>query len=74
MADIPDNVDLMWIARKLVVMEHGLQSLRDDVTVVAAVVNRIDNNQSSFVEELRALRTQQAHLRRRVEILEAEDN
>jgi hypothetical protein len=68
--DMPDNVDLNWIARTLLAIQREVHSLRDDVTVASAILNRIDSNQTSFVEELRAMRTQQERVRKRVENLE----
>lgn len=68
--DMPDNVDLNWVARTLLAIQREVRSLRDDVTVVSAILNRIDNNQTSFVEELRAMRIQQERVRKRIESLE----
>ena len=55
MTEVPENVDLNWIARTLVAMRRDTQSLRDDVSVLAAILRRVDNNQAAFREELRAL-------------------
>lgn len=71
--DLPDNIDQQWIGRTLLAMQRDLLSLRDDVTVVTAILNRIDHNQSSFIEELRAMRMQQERLRSRVDRLEREE-
>lgn len=68
--DMPDNVDLNWVARTLLAIQREIRSLRDDVTVVSAILNRIDSNQTSFVEELRAMRIQQERVRKRIESLE----
>jgi uncharacterized protein (DUF3084 family) len=68
--DMPDNVDLNWVARTLLAIQREVRSLRDDVTVASAILNRIDSNQTSFVEELRAMRTQQERVRKRIESLE----
>ena len=35
-----------------------------------AILNRVDHSQSNFIEELRAMRTQQESVRKRVETLE----
>jgi hypothetical protein len=72
--DLPDTVDLNWIARALLAVQRDLLSLRDDVTVVTAILNRVDHNQSSFIEELRAMRVQQERVRSRVDRLEREDS
>jgi ubiquinone biosynthesis protein UbiJ len=71
--DLPDNIDQQWIGRTLLGMQRDLLSLRDDVTVATAILNRIDHNQSSFIEELRAMRMQQERLRSRVDRLEREE-
>jgi hypothetical protein len=73
-ADLPDTVDLIWIARTLLAVQRDLLSLRDDMTVVAAILARVDHSQSSFIEELRAMRVQQERVRSRVDRLEREDN
>ena len=56
-----------------------VHSLRDDMVVTAAVLNRLDNrmsrldsNMSLVVAELRAMRSQHDRLRTRVEALEGD--
>jgi len=51
--NIPDNVDLAWIARHVVTLRdelrantRSLQTLRDDVDIMAAILRRVDNNQT----------------------------
>jgi hypothetical protein len=73
MTDIPERVDLNWIARTLVSMRQDLRAVRDDIDVMAAIVRRIDNNQSAFREELRALFDLHRSLRTRVEAIESDD-
>ena len=77
MAAIPETVDLQWIARRIVALQDDVHSLRDDMTVAAAVLNRLDNqmsrldsNMSLIVAELRAMRSQHDRLRTRVDALE----
>ena len=72
MTEVPDNVDLNWIARALVAMRRDLQSLRDDVSVIAAILRRVDNNQAAFREELRALYDLHRDLRARIEAVEGD--
>jgi hypothetical protein len=67
------TVDLQWIGRTLLSIQRDLQSLRDDVTVITAIINRIDHNQANFIEELRAIRVQQEHVRNRVSTLESDE-
>ena len=52
MTEVPDHVDLNWIARTLVSMRNDLRAVRDGMDVMAAIVRRIDNNQSAFRDEL----------------------
>ena len=72
MTEVPDNVDLNWIARTLVAMRRDTQSLRADVSVVAAILRRVDNNQAAFREELRALYELHRDLRARIETIEGD--
>ena len=72
MTEVPDNVDLTWIARNLVAARRDIQSLRDDVNVLAAIPRRVDNNQAAFREELRALFDLHRDLRGRLESIESE--
>jgi len=70
--EVPDNVDLNWIARTLVTMRRDTQSLRDDVSVLVAILRRVDNNQAAFREELRALYDLHRDLRARIETIEGD--
>jgi hypothetical protein len=74
MTDLPDNINLNLIGHTLLAMQRELLSLRDDMTVVTAILNRIDRNQSSFIEELRVMRIQQDRVRSRVDRLEQDQN
>jgi hypothetical protein len=65
--DTPETVDLGWIARYLVAMRGDVRALRDDVNVMAAQLRRVDNNQSSYRDELRALFDMHGDLRKLVE-------
>jgi hypothetical protein len=70
MTDIPDNIDLNWIARPLVGMRRDLQSLRTDVDIMAAILRRVDDNQNAFREEARLLFEMHRDLRSRVDAVE----
>jgi hypothetical protein len=70
--EAPDNVDLHWTARTLVAMRRDTQSLRDEVSVLAAILRRVDNNQAAFREELRALYDLHRDLRARIETIEGD--
>jgi hypothetical protein len=63
MTDLPENVDLQWIGRTLLAM-------RDDMTVMAAVLRRLDNAQTDFRDEMRALFDMHRQLRSRVDAVE----
>ena len=84
MTDIPDNVDLAWIARTLVGQRDGLAGLRadmrdvkndlrshrEDLGVLIMRVIRIDDQLHALRDDLRTLFDVQADLRRRVDDLE----
>jgi len=70
--EVSDNVDLTWIARNLVAARRDIQSLRDDVNVIAAILRRVDNDQAAFREELRAPFDLHRDLRGRLESIESE--
>ncbi len=72
MTEVPDNVDLNWIAHTLVAMRRDTQSLRDDVSVLAAILRRVDNNQAAFREELRVVYEPHRDLRARIETIEGD--
>ena len=62
--DIPETVDFRWIARQLIALQNDIASLRDDMTVTTAALNRLDDNMrrlngnmSLIVTELRAMRS-----------------
>jgi predicted nucleic acid-binding Zn-ribbon protein len=69
--DIPDNVDLQWIARHLVELRDDLRAMRDDLNVIAWSVVRIDRNLEQLRNETQRLWLEFGDLRRRVERLEA---
>ncbi len=70
MTDIPDAVDLKWIARHLIALQGDVRALRDDLAVAAAILRRVDNNQAAYRDELSALFDLHRELRGRVETLE----
>ncbi len=72
MTEVPDNVDLNWIAGTLVAMRRDTQSLREDVSVLAAILWRVDNNQAAFREELRVVYEPHRDLRARIETIEGD--
>ncbi|MBV8104494.1 MAG: hypothetical protein JO223_07705 [Hyphomicrobiales bacterium] len=70
MSEPPDNVDLNWIAGNLLALRSDVRALKDDMDVLSAVLRRVNHNQTSFREELRALFDQHRSLRERVAGLE----
>jgi hypothetical protein len=70
MTDVPDNIELNWIARTLLAMRRDLQSLRTDVDIMAAILRRVDDNQNAFREEARLLFDMHRDLRSRVDAIE----
>ena len=74
MVDIPENVSLDWIARYLIALRGDLNSLRSDVEIIAAILRRVDNNQTAFREELRLLFDMHRNLRSRVDTIERSEN
>ena len=70
MSEPPDDVDLNWIARNLLRLRTAARPLKDDMDVLSAMLRRVDHNQTSFREELRALFDQHRSLRERVAGLE----
>jgi hypothetical protein len=64
--DIPENVTLELIFRHQVTMRAELRLLRDDVNVIAAILRRVDNNQTSY-RDVRALFDMHSDLRKLVE-------
>lgn len=82
MPDIPENVDLNWIARHLIELRDEtrafrdetraeLKSLRDDVNVLAWSVMRIERGVNALRDEVQRLWLAHGDLRRRVDALEA---
>ena len=63
-------VDLAYIGRALQRLTAELASLRDDMHVLTAIVQRLDNPQGCMLEELRAMHRQQSHFSERLRHLE----
>ena len=43
MADMPDNVDLNWIARRLTALQDDPRALRTDMDMLIRIVVRVDH-------------------------------
>ena len=72
MSDSPSepSIDLAYIGRALQWPTTEVASLRDDMHVLRAIVQRLDNSQGRMLEELRAMHSQYSRLSNRVRQLE----
>jgi hypothetical protein len=70
MTEVPENVDLQWIGKAILGRQRDMRGLRDDIGVMAAVLRRVENNQTSDRDEWRSLFDAIRHVRGRVEALE----
>ncbi|HEX2151024.1 MAG TPA: hypothetical protein VHG31_03375 [Stellaceae bacterium] len=72
MSDTPSEpaIDLAHIGRALQRLTTEVASLRDDMHVLTAIVQRLDNSQGRMLEELRAMHSQYSRLSNRVRQLE----
>jgi hypothetical protein len=57
LSEIPSEptIDLAYIGRMLQRLTTEVASLRDDMHVLTAIVQRLDNSQGRMLEELRAM-------------------
>ena len=55
MADIPDNVDLNWIARRLVALQDDTRALRTDMDMLTRMVVRMDHTLDAVREDIHSL-------------------
>ena len=65
------EIDLGLIARQQQALLAEMAMLRDDMSVLIAVVQRLDGTVSGLVNEIRAPHTQQSRMDRRLRELEA---
>jgi uncharacterized protein YaaN involved in tellurite resistance len=77
MTDIPDNVDLTWIARHLIEFRDEMRAIRDDMRsirtdmdILIRSVIRLDHTVDALREDIKSLWLSQGDLRRRIEALE----
>jgi hypothetical protein len=68
------TIDLAYIGHSLERLVTEVATLRDDVTVLTAIVHRMDNSQGRILEELRAMHRQHGRLAHRVGKLEQADH
>jgi hypothetical protein len=72
LSDTPSEpaIDVACIGRAPQRLTIEVASLRDDMHVLTAFVQRLDNSQGRMLEELRAMHSQYSHLSNRVRRLE----
>lgn len=70
MPELPENVDLQWIGREILALRRETRGLRDDIGVMAAILRRVENNQTSDREEWHGLFDAIRHLRERMDRVE----
>lgn len=72
MSDAPSEpaIDPAYVGRALQRLTTEVASLRDDMHVLTAIVQRLDNSQGRMLEELRAMHSQYSRLSNRVRPLE----
>ena len=72
MSDSPGEpaIDLGYIGQALQRLTSEVASLRDDMHVLTAIVQRLDNSQGRMLEELRGMHRQYSRLSERVRQLE----
>jgi hypothetical protein len=63
-------IDLGFIGQALQRLTAEVASLRDDMHVLTAIVQRLDNSQGRMLEELRGMHRQYSRLSERVRQLE----
>ena len=70
MSDLPENVTLEWLGRNILDLRRDVRSLKDDMSVVVAIMTRLNNAQSNHHSEMQALFDLHRELRKRVEKVE----
>jgi hypothetical protein len=63
-------VDLTYVGPALQRLTAEVASLRDDMHVLTAIVQRLDNSQGRMLEELPAMHRRQSHFGERLRQLE----
>ena len=65
-------VDLAYVGRALQRLTSEVASLRDDMHVLTAIVQRLDNSQGRILEEIRAMHRQHSRFGERLRQLEGQ--
>lgn len=63
-------IDLAFVGQALQRLTNEVASLRDDMRVMTAIVQRLDNSHGRLLEEVRAIHRQQSRLGERLRQLE----
>ena len=66
-----ERIDLGYVGRALQRLTDEVASLRDDMQVLTAIVQRLDNSHTRLLTEIRATHSQVSRLGDRVRRLEA---
>jgi outer membrane murein-binding lipoprotein Lpp len=67
-----EQIDLNFIARRLDQLSTDVANVRDDMTVLTAMVARLESSVGSLVQEMRATHSQMARFDNRLRKLENE--
>jgi outer membrane murein-binding lipoprotein Lpp len=66
-----ERVDLNFIAKRLDQLGNDVSNMRDDMTVLTAMVSRLEASVTSLVQEMRATHSQMARFDNRIRKLES---
>ena len=53
MTDLPDNVDLTWIARQIVALRDDNRAIRSDLDMLVRIALRLDHSVDALREDIR---------------------
>lgn len=70
MTDLPDKVDLQWIGRQLLTMRGDIATIKDELLVTNARIDRVEASIQLLLTEMRAVRNLSARMDSRVKALE----
>jgi outer membrane murein-binding lipoprotein Lpp len=67
---MPDEIDLNFIAKRLDQFGADVANTRDDITVLTAMVARLESSVASLVQEFRATHSQMGRFNDRLRTME----
>lgn len=70
MSELPDNVDLRWLGRRLIGLADDVKALRGDMDILTRIIVRLDRNVDAIREDIRTLWGSNRDLRDRIDRLE----